>query len=529
MNTNTFQGRTLAVIRDFSQEERLYLFSHTRRLKQALLEGDRKTVDEYRIDDGDFGIYEVFLEDSTRTKESFKNAAQFHGVKLNSLDVGHSSINKKESYADTFNTLCGYDNKIFIVRSTLEGVCRWLEENGKEFARRNGLSVPPAFINAGDGKHEHPTQELLDEFSFLEQLDWDESRLHIALVGDLYHGRTVHSKVDGLRLFGSVSVDLIAPKELAMPEYYVRKMEENDFAIRTFPSIEEYLSQANTAPIWYFTRPQLERMGDDILKRQDELRSKIVFRRDFLSKIADGTKFYHPLPRHKEHPTIPTFLDDTELNGWENQSINGKLIRIVLLSLIAGKIGDDFVPKSKRAFASVDDEPFLQEVPVAQDGPPKQYAEGVNPISDGIVIDHICRGDSEQEIREHMARIIGVLKLYGKGGEWVTSSRIAPGTMKGIIFRPGFSGFDGKQMKQLAAIAPGSTLNIIHESRVVKKLRLHMPPRIYNFDTISCSNTACISHPSNGESVPAEFFRVAGDIFVCKYCEKPHTFKEIWK
>lgn len=97
MNTNTFQGRTLAVIRDFSQEERLYLFSHTRRLKQALLEGDRKTVDEYRIDDGDFGIYEVFLEDSTRTKESFKNAAQFHGVKLNSLDVGHSSINKKRA------------------------------------------------------------------------------------------------------------------------------------------------------------------------------------------------------------------------------------------------------------------------------------------------------------------------------------------------------------------------------------------------------------------------------------------------
>lgn len=529
---SVFKGRTLAVIRDFSEEERSYLFRHTRRLKEALASGDEAVIDSYRIGDGDFGIYEVFLEDSTRTKESFKNAAEFHRVKLNGLDVGHSSINKKESYADTFNTLSGYGNNIFIVRSKLEGVCRWLEDNGHHFARRNNLPVPPAFINAGDGKHEHPTQELLDEFSFLEQLQWKQERIHIALVGDLFHGRTVHSKVDGLMLFDSVAVDLIAPPELAMPDYYIRRMEENGFTVRVFPSIEAYLDAGDAAPIWYFTRPQLERMGDDILKRQDELRSKIVFRKEFLPRISQGSKFYHPLPRHKEHPTIPTFLDETNLNGWENQSINGKLIRIVLLSLIAGRVGGDFLPRGaslQKKSSGEQEESFLQEVPVDQEGEPKQYAEGVNPIASGIVIDHICRGDSEREIREHMARIIAVLKLYGKGGEWVTTSHIAEGTMKGIIFRPGFEGFDGKQMKQLAAIAPGSTLNIIRDRRVVKKLRLHMPPRIYNFDTISCRNEACISHPVNGESVPAEFSRVEGEIFVCRYCEKPHTFKEIWK
>ncbi len=529
MKENTFLGRTLAVIRDFSQEERQYLFAHTRKLKKALQNNDREVIDRYRIDDSDFGIYEVFLEDSTRTKESFKNAAQFHRAKLNGLDVGHSSINKKESYADTFNTLTGYENQVFIVRSKIEGVCRWLEDNGKEFARRNDLPVPPAFVNAGDGKHEHPTQELLDEFSFLEQLNWDTSKLHIALVGDLFHGRTVHSKVDGLQIFDSVSVDLVAPPELALPEYYIKRMKENGFSVRIFNSIEEYLENGSTAPVWYFTRPQLERMGDDILKRQDELRGKIVFQRKYLQKIEGGTKFYHPLPRHKLHPTIPTFLDDTELNGWENQSVNGKLIRIVLLSLIAGKIGDDFSPKKPPRQGVDDNETFLEEVEMDQNATPKQYAEGVNPISDGIVIDHICRGDTEREIREHMARIISVLKLYGKGGEWVTTSHMAEDTIKGIIFRPEFTGFDAKQMKQLAAIAPGSTLNIIKNRRVVKKIRLHTPPRIYNFDTISCRNEDCISHPSNGESIPAEFYRIAGDIFVCKYCEKPHTFKEIWK
>ena len=529
MMGSVFEGKTLAVIRDFDQAKRKYLFGHTRRLKEAIEKGDEETVDSYRIDDGDFGMYEVFLEDSTRTKESFKNAAQFHRAKLNSLDVSHSSINKKESYADTFNTLTGYENRVFIVRSKLEGVCRWLETNGKEYAERNGMRIPPAFINAGDGKHEHPTQELLDEFSFLEQLDWDTSELHVALVGDLFHGRTVHSKVDGLQIFDKVSVDLVAPPELAMPDYYIKRMENNGFRVRVFGSIEEYIDSGKTASVWYFTRPQLERMGDDILKRQDELRSKIVFRREFLEKIPSGTRFYHPLPRHKEHPTIPTFLDHSELNGWENQSINGKLIRIVLLSLIAGKIGEDFEPEKSVKEESKDDEEFLQEVEIARGEKPKQYAEGVNPISDGIVIDHICRGDSEREIREHMARIISVLRLYGKGGEWVSGSHVSEGKLKGIIFRPGLSGFDEKQMKQLAAIAPGCTLNIVHNRQVVKKLRLHMPPKIYNFDTISCSNEACISHPDNGESVPAEFYRITGDIFICKYCEKPHTFKEIWK
>jgi aspartate carbamoyltransferase len=128
-----------------------------------------------------------------------------------------------------------------------------------------------------------------------------------------------------------------------------------------------------------------------------------------------------------------------------------------------------------------------------------------------------------------MSRIITVLQLYRKGGEWVSHSGVAEGAKKGIIFRPGLTGFDGRQMKQLAAIAPGSTLNFIRDRRIIRKLRLHMPPKIYNFETISCRNTACISHPSNGESVPAEFYRIAGDIFVCKYCEKPHSFKEIWK
>ncbi len=72
--------------------------------------------------------------------------------------------------------------------------------------QRHGIEKP-AFINGGDGRHEHPTQELLDEFTFLEQNNFDNSHIRIALIGDLLHGRTVHSKVDGLKIFKNVEID----------------------------------------------------------------------------------------------------------------------------------------------------------------------------------------------------------------------------------------------------------------------------------------------------------------------------------
>ncbi|MCF7934219.1 MAG: aspartate carbamoyltransferase [Spirochaetia bacterium] len=522
-----FKGRSLSVINDLSIAERRYLFAKTRELKEAIAGRDEKKLAEFRIDDPDFGIYEVFLEDSTRTRESFKNAAKFHRVKLSSLSTDSSSFNKGESYADTFNTLAGYDNSIFIIRSKLEGVCRWLEEAAAGYAQRNGLPGRPSFINAGDGKHEHPTQELLDEFTFLEDNDWSSDHLHIALAGDLFHGRTVHSKAHGLTVFDSVKVDLIAPPELAMPTYYTEIMKGHGFEVREFSSIEEYLAQDAIADKWYFTRPQLERMGDRILQRQEELRESITFAQRFLPLIPEHTRFYHPLPRHKGHPVIPTFLDTTSLNGWERQSSNGMLVRIVLLGLFSGRIGEDYIiPEVQEERGEKED--FIERVPSSSSGQERHYSEGVHPISDGIVIDHIGKGDTTGEIRNHMATITRVLGLHGKGGDWVSTSNKDPDTFKGIIFRPDMKEFDRTSLKRLAAIAPGSTLNIIAHGQVLEKYRLHLPPKIYNFTDLSCKNPNCISNPIHHEQVPAFFWKTPSGAFVCEYCGKDHTFKEIW-
>lgn len=523
---NRFIGRSLCVIDDLSREERLYFFQQVRKLKEAVKANDTETINSFRINDPDFGIYEVFLENSTRTKESFRNAANFHYAKVTEMSADNSSFSKGESYADTFNMLSGYNNRVFIIRSKVEGVCKHLSQECAEYAKRNDLPYTPAFLNAGDGKHEHPTQELLDEYSFLEDNNWNSDDIHIALVGDLYHGRTVHSKADGLTLWKNVKVDLIAPDELAMPESYVTKMKENGFEVREFKSIDEYLTQSDVSKQWYFTRPQLERMGEKILAKAASLRTSITFREDLMDKIPEGTKFYHPLPRHKEHPTIPTFLDNTSLNGWEKQAINGMYCRIILLALVAGKIGDDFEATEKKVVE--EEQPWIIEIQPKESNEKGDVSEGVRPISNGIVIDHICKGEDPAEIRRHMILIRRVMGLDGlKGGEWVSQS--ANGDFKGIIFRPGQFEFTHKQVKRLAAVAPGCTLNIIQNGKVAKKYRTTMPPRIYNFDDLMCTNDACISNDSQNENVQAMFTKTKDGRYMCAYCGKVHTFKEIFK
>jgi aspartate carbamoyltransferase len=530
MADNVFKERSLCITEDFSNDEKKYLFEQTRQLKQAWKDQDEETLRRFRINDMDFGIYEVFLEDSTRTRESFRNAAEFHNVKLSIFNSDSSSFNKQESYLDGFMTLAGYNNHIFIVRSAVEGLCCWLERKGKEFAIRNELPWKPVFINGGDGKHEHPTQELLDEFTLIEDNNWSTDSLHIALVGDLFHGRTVHSKADGLKIFDNVRVDLIAPPELAMPPQYIDKMKDNGFELREFHSLQEYLAQPGIAPRFYFTRPQLERMGERILKRQEELREKITFKYEYIRKLPDpdNTYFYHPLPRHKAHPTIPVTLDDTPLNHWETQSINGMFTRIALLGAVAGKIGHDFHGSTTTAKEYTDD--FIQEV-TPDNTKTKTLKEGINPLTNGVVIDRFCRGESREDIWEYLFKAIKVMGFNRyRGSIGVGESKKEPGIYKGLIFLPELKELTPKDVRRLAALTAGCTVNIVKDNKVARKLRLTSPPRVYKIEGTGCTNKACISHESHKENVPPEFIRKSGNgTLECYYCGTPHQFKDIWK
>ncbi len=522
---NHFAGRSIGVVKDLSRDEQLYLYRKTAELKKKYLANE--DVSEFQISDPDMTAYLIFMENSTRTKESFRNAAQFHNIKLNVFDVQGSSFAKQESFSDTLKMLFGYSKRsLFIMRSSEEGLCRFLDEELAAYARKLGYDKA-AFINGGDGKHEHPTQEFLDEFTFLEKKNWDNREIHIVLTGDLYHGRTVHSKVDGLKIFDKVRVDLVAPPELAMPETYVQRMKSNGFELRNFDSIEVYLEQKDIADIWYFTRLQLERMGDKVKEKEHQLRRAVTFREDFISAIPPNSKFYHPLPRHRIYPVIPDYLDETSFNGWDEQSVNGFFTRTMEIAMLGGKVGHDFSGASRPGIKISGD--FVEKVTVSKKSNVKdRYKVGIKPVDEGIVIDHIALGSSLDEIWHQIDKIRRVLGLNCRSshGVYHSSNR---SVYKGIISLPDILKLDKTDIKKLAAVSPGCTLNMIKDQSVQEKYRLHMPPEIYNFDEISCKNRNCISHPEKHQHVKNHFFRAPEDSgFICKYCEKSYSYREIW-
>ncbi len=522
--TNSMQGRTLAAAADLSVDEQRYLYQKTREFKEVWASGGDLTP--FRISDPELNVYLMFLEDSTRTKESFRNAAKFHDITLNVFDASSSSFNKSESLVDTVKMLFGYGRRsIFIMRTKMEGVCLALEEQLGEYANRIGREKP-VFINAGDGRHEHPTQEFLDEFTFLEQQDWDDSHIHVALIGDLYHSRTVHSKSDGLRAFQSVTIDLVAPKELSLPASYKSRMEDNGFEIREWESISDYLDSSNISDCWYFTRLQLERMGDEIREREDELRYAVTFRQEWLDQLPENTRFYHPLPRHREKPVIPLFLDDTPLNGWDEQSVNGYFTRIIELAMVAGQLGNDFegvglIPERKKTS-------FITEVPITRKSHVEdRFKVGIKPVDDGTVVDHIAKGRTPEEIWDRIYRIQRILRLNVRGSHGVfhTSN---PKDFKGIMSLPDILEISPTELKKLAAVSPGCTVNLVKDRSVKAKYRLAMPPKIYNFTEISCKNPECITWPGAYQNVPPFFYRTVGETFTCRYCGKRHEYGDIW-
>ncbi|CAK0911033.1 unnamed protein product [Prorocentrum cordatum] len=386
-------GRSVQMVSDLLLEEQLYLYERTRMLKaksqglspqQVASQGpplcaiEDADIDE-KVGAQDKAVYLVFMEGSTRTKESLRNAAAFHGVKVNEFQAESSSFQKNETITDTMKMLTVYSTQrsVFVVRSPLEGVCSWLQ-NPLPFGRPDGnpcwtgvrlavaaslrpgaagrprvrtampghaakFGIPtPSFINAGDGRNSHPLSELADMYSLLEASKWNRQTVHIALVGDLKNGRTAHSKVDGLLCFKNIRVDLIAPEPFGLPIEYVKRMESKNFEVRTYRSTEEYMNRetrSTLATLWYFFRPQVHKRGtlDDVASLA--LRGQISFRPEWRQKLSENTRFFQTLPRDKEHPLIPLSFDQTPLNGWDGVSSNAYFLHVVMLSMLLGKIG----------------------------------------------------------------------------------------------------------------------------------------------------------------------------------------------
>lgn len=584
-------GRSVQMVSDLLLEEQLYLYERTRLLKaksqglgpqESASQGpplcaiEDHDIDE-KVDGQDNTVYLVFMEGSTRTKESIRNAAVFHGVKVNEFQAESSSFQKNETITDTMKMLTVYSTQrsVFIVRSPNEGVCSWLQTVMPGHTAKFGIPTP-SFVNAGDGRNSHPLSELSDVFSLLEASKWNRQTIHIALVGDLKNGRTAHSKVDGLLCFENVRIDLVAPDPFRLPIEYKRRMELRNFEVRTYGSIEEYLvreTRSTIATLWYFFQPKVHKPGTLNDESSLTLRGAISFRPEWRQKLPQNTRFFQTLPRDKEHPLIPLSFDQTPLNGWDAVSSNSYFLYVVMLSMLFGKIGhstDCANAAEKRACSTEESwmrlnsgqsfsltQPmqlglpnFIQCIDVSskeRERAVSRAAEGGSvPLENGLVVDHIglSTDSSDCWAKVRMLRfLLGWMDHIGTEG--VYSSRSRSGRKKGLLALPDYdlSTVTVKEMKMIASIAPGCTVNAIRSSKVVGKFRLTVPERIYNLPkNIACKSSLCIANPKNKQrDVVSYFERVpfyetsvipkntnADYLYVCKYCRWPHTHADIW-
>ena len=146
-------------------------------------------------------VFNLFFEDSTRTRTSFEVAAKRLGADLINVALKDSSINKGETLFDTMTTINSMDPDVLIVRHPEEGI-----------SKKISTMVKACVINAGDGSHEHPTQALLDALTIKKKFG-SFIKLKIAICGDILHSRVARSNIEILSTLGA-KINIIGPKTL---------------------------------------------------------------------------------------------------------------------------------------------------------------------------------------------------------------------------------------------------------------------------------------------------------------------------
>ncbi|HWE58738.1 MAG TPA: aspartate carbamoyltransferase catalytic subunit [Solirubrobacteraceae bacterium] len=214
-------------------------------------------------------IVNLFYEASTRTSSSFELAAKRLSADVVSVRSAGSSVDKGESLKDTVQTLSAYDPAAVVIRSPWAGA-----------AQQIAGWTDAAVVNAGDGKHEHPTQALLDVFTLTQKLGSLEG-LKIWIVGDVLHSRVARSDIIAFQRMGA-SVTVCGP-----PTLIPRQIEALGCGS------QDTLANLHEADIVYVLRMQHERMHESYVPTLREYAQRYQIN---LPRLREGQLVMHPGP-----------------------------------------------------------------------------------------------------------------------------------------------------------------------------------------------------------------------------------------
>lgn len=256
----------------------------------------------------------LFYEPSTRTRLSFETAMLRLGGGVISTENAKefSSAIKGESIEDTARVVGGYCDCI-VLRHYIEGS-----------AIKAASISPVPIINAGDGKGQHPTQALLDAYTIYTEIKRLDN-LKIALVGDLWSGRTVRSLCYLLGKFSNNEIIFVSPEHLRMKDDIKEYLNRHEVKWREEENFETVLGEAD---IIYMTRIQKERMTEE---EYEKAKGKYVINEKTLKKVKNDSRIMHPLPHVEEiELKIETEQNDKRI-AYFRQAENGLYARMALL------------------------------------------------------------------------------------------------------------------------------------------------------------------------------------------------------
>lgn len=259
----------------------------------------------------------LFYEPSTRTNFSFQTAMlRLGGTVFGFADPKSSSAAKGESLKDTIKMVSGYAD-VIVMRTPWEGA-----------AKAASLYSDVPVINAGDGGHMHPTQTTAD-LTTITRLRGSVDGMTIGLCGDLKNGRTVHSLIKALAKFKDIRFYLIAPRELAIPDYLRQFMKANNMPFTEVTGLESVIPQLD---VLYMTRIQRERFVDPL--EYERNKGIYVLTRKKLERAKPDMMVLHPLPRVDE---IANDVDDDPRAAYFKQARFGMFARMALLMDLANQ------------------------------------------------------------------------------------------------------------------------------------------------------------------------------------------------
>ena len=260
-------------------------------------------------------VANLFFEPSTRTRTTFDLAAKRLSADVLNLNIEASSTKKGESLADTLKNLEAMQCDMFVVRHQISGAAHYI-----------ATQVAPhiSVINGGDGRHEHPTQGMLDAFTIRRHKRGFE-RLKVALVGDVAHSRVARSNIHALKILGVPDLRVVGPKTLIPPGI-------GQLGVQVFDDLDEGIRGVDVV---IMLRLQQERMQSALLPSAHEYFREYGLTPRRLALAAKDAIVMHPGPINRG-VEIDSEVADGPQSVILEQVTNGIAVRMAVMAMILG-------------------------------------------------------------------------------------------------------------------------------------------------------------------------------------------------